>query len=247
MAGNGKLKRDPLSSWETAIAWRRSTGRDTIVSSSEPGGRRGDQDVPVGRDPPHASGGRRSEEGDCTSLDPWRGQIERWLSAEPRLTAKRIHRLLLPMTGPVPARTVRRYVAALRASGASRIESLLDGTASAFRYSGRRGPRRPGQHLPGRQAGAGGPGPGADRGVRGVRGVPGRVSVPGGVLRAGQGVGEGFVRPRPAVEIWSALGAVIVIDRIVRHAAVLQTTGDSYRLAAAKRNRRPAAGKREAR
>ena len=38
-----------------------------------------------------------------------------------------------------------------------------------------------------------------------------------------------------------------VIDRIVRHAAVLQTTGDGYRLAAAKRNRRPAAGKREAR
>ena len=40
------------------------------------------------------------------------------------------------MTGPVPARTVRRYVAALRASGASRIESLLDGIASAFRYFG---------------------------------------------------------------------------------------------------------------
>ena len=37
-------------------------------------------------------------------LDPWRGQIERWLSAEPRLTAKRIHRLLLPMTGPGWAR-----------------------------------------------------------------------------------------------------------------------------------------------
>ncbi len=32
-------------------------------------------------------------------------------------------------------------------------------------------------------------GPGADRGVRGV---PGRVSVSGGVLRAGQGLGEGF-------------------------------------------------------
>ena len=68
LRGNGKMKRDPrghvkrdpLSSWETAIAWRRSQGRDTVVSSSEPGGRRGDQDVPVGRDPPHASGGRRS-------------------------------------------------------------------------------------------------------------------------------------------------------------------------------------------
>ena len=51
-------------------------------------------------------------------LDPWRDQIKQWLRAEPRLTAKRIRRLLLPMTGPVPARTVRRYVAALRAAGA---------------------------------------------------------------------------------------------------------------------------------
>ena len=41
--------------------------------------------------------------------------------------------------------------------------------------------------------------------------------------------------------------AAAVIDRIVHHAAVLQTTGDSYRLAAAKRNRRPAAGKKGAR
>ena len=30
------------------------------------------------------------------------------------MTAKRIRRLLLPMAGPVPARTVRRYVAGLR-------------------------------------------------------------------------------------------------------------------------------------
>ena len=55
----------------------------------------------------------------------------------------------------------------------------------------------------------------------------------------------------------SAPGASLAIDRygepsgkmlaFCHHAAVLQTTGDSYRLAAAKRNRRPAAGKREAR
>ena len=41
--------------------------------------------------------------------------------------------------------------------------------------------------------------------------------------------------------------AAAVIDRIVHHAAVLQTTGDSYRLAAAKRNRAPASGRKGAR
>ena len=67
---------------------------------------------------------------------------------------------------------------------------------------GPRGPPRARQHLAGGQGRVGGPGPGADRGVRGV---PGRVSVPGGVLRAGQGLGEGFcggrceIRPEPGV------------------------------------------------
>ena len=41
--------------------------------------------------------------------------------------------------------------------------------------------------------------------------------------------------------------AAAVIDRIVHHAAVLQTAGDSYRLAAAKRNRGPASGRKGAR
>ncbi len=41
--------------------------------------------------------------------------------------------------------------------------------------------------------------------------------------------------------------AAAVIDRIVHHATVLQTTGDSYRLAAAKRSQAPASGKKGAR
>ena len=48
------------------------------------------------------------------SLDPWREQIAQWLDQDRRLTAKRIRRLLLPLAGPVAARTVRRYVAALK-------------------------------------------------------------------------------------------------------------------------------------
>ncbi len=60
---------------------------------------------PVRRSPPRPS-----------SLDPWRERIRRWLREEPRVTAKRIRRLLLPLAGPVPARTVRRYVAELRAA-----------------------------------------------------------------------------------------------------------------------------------
>jgi transposase len=47
-------------------------------------------------------------------LDPWRDEITRWLQAEPKLTAKRVRRLLLPLAGPVPGRTVRAYVARLR-------------------------------------------------------------------------------------------------------------------------------------
>ena len=50
-----------------------------------------------------------------SALDPWRERITQWLREEPKVTAKRIRRLLLPLTRPVPARTVRRYVAGLRA------------------------------------------------------------------------------------------------------------------------------------
>ncbi len=47
-------------------------------------------------------------------LDPWREQIEGWLKADARISAKRIRRLLLPMAGAVPGRTVREYVAESR-------------------------------------------------------------------------------------------------------------------------------------
>ena len=52
------------------------------------------------------------------SLDPWREQIAQWLDQDRRVTAKRIRRLLLPLAGPVAARTVRRYVAALKVATA---------------------------------------------------------------------------------------------------------------------------------
>ena len=51
-----------------------------------------------------------------STLKPWRERIRQWLGEEPRLTAKRIRRLLLPLAGPVPAHPVRRYVAVLRAA-----------------------------------------------------------------------------------------------------------------------------------
>ncbi|MFQ5745213.1 MAG: IS21 family transposase [Acidobacteriota bacterium] len=51
----------------------------------------------------------------CWRLDPWREQIEGWLLEDCRLTAKRIRRLLIPLAGPIPGRTVRRYVAKLKA------------------------------------------------------------------------------------------------------------------------------------
>ena len=55
-----------------------------------------------------------------SALHLWREWIKQWLCEEPRLTAKRIRRLLRPMAGPVPAPTVRRYVAALRAAAAKK-------------------------------------------------------------------------------------------------------------------------------
>ena len=51
-------------------------------------------------------------------LDRWRAQIEQWLRQDRRLTAKRIRRLLLPLAGPVAERTVRGYVARLKAAAA---------------------------------------------------------------------------------------------------------------------------------
>ena len=66
------------------------------------------------------------------TLDPWRERIKQWLCEEPRLTAKRIRRLLLPMAGPLPARTVRRYVAGLRTASTRKEafvhRSVLPGT-----------------------------------------------------------------------------------------------------------------------
>ncbi len=50
-----------------------------------------------------------------SALDPWRERVTQWLREEPKVTAKRIRRLLLPLARPVPARTVRRCVAELRA------------------------------------------------------------------------------------------------------------------------------------
>ena len=49
---------------------------------------------------------------------------------------------------------------------------------------------------------------------------------------------EVFLDPTPAAP---------VIDRVVHHATVLQTTGGSFRLDAAKQNQAPAAGKKGAR
>ena len=67
-----------------------------------------------------------------SALDPWRERIRQWLREEPQLTAKRIRRLLLPLAGPVPARTVRRYVAGLKTAVAPKEafvhRSVLPGT-----------------------------------------------------------------------------------------------------------------------
>jgi transposase len=47
-------------------------------------------------------------------LDKYREQIVGWLEQEPKLTAKRIRRLLVPKAGAVPGRTVREYVAEVK-------------------------------------------------------------------------------------------------------------------------------------
>ena len=66
----------------------------------------------IGRSTPPA----RVSAGRPSSLAPWRERITQWLREDPKVTAKRIRRLLMPLTGPVSARTVRRYVAGLRAA-----------------------------------------------------------------------------------------------------------------------------------
>jgi len=48
-------------------------------------------------------------------LDPWREKIKGWLLDEPKITAKRIGRLLPAEVGGIQARTIRKYVAELRA------------------------------------------------------------------------------------------------------------------------------------
>ena len=87
------------------------------------------QAAPVRASPPRARG-----------LDPWRAQIEQWLRQDRRLTAKRIRRLLLPLAGPVAARTVRRYVAALKAVTAPKEafvhRSVLAGTTMEVDFGG---------------------------------------------------------------------------------------------------------------
>ena len=81
----------------------------------------GRQTPPVRVSPPRPSG-----------LEPWREQIEQWLREDPRTTAKRIRRLLLPLAGSVSPRTVRRYVAAVRRAVAPKEafvhRSVLPGT-----------------------------------------------------------------------------------------------------------------------
>lgn len=48
-------------------------------------------------------------------LDPWRERIRGWISSEPRISAKRIRRMLLGEVGAIAERSVREYVAEVRA------------------------------------------------------------------------------------------------------------------------------------
>lgn len=47
-------------------------------------------------------------------LDEHRALIKKWLRGDRRLTAKRIWKLLRPLTGSIGERTVRRYVSEMR-------------------------------------------------------------------------------------------------------------------------------------
>ncbi|HEX9709599.1 MAG TPA: hypothetical protein VGB42_06500, partial [Candidatus Thermoplasmatota archaeon] len=49
-------------------------------------------------------------------LDAHRAQVETWLLEDPKLSAKRIGKLLRPQVGRVPARTVRDFVAVVRSA-----------------------------------------------------------------------------------------------------------------------------------
>lgn len=57
---------------------------------------------------------RQSPPRSC-GLDPHRERIEAWLREDPKLTAKRIGRLLVPICGPLRPRSVRRYVGRVKA------------------------------------------------------------------------------------------------------------------------------------
>ena len=108
------------------------------------------------------------------TLDPWRERITQWLREEPRLTAKRIRRLLLPMAGPLPARTVRWYVAGLR-TATTRKEAFVHRRRAARHDDGGRLRRVVGRH---RRRAVQGQVPGGDAAVlqRVLRqGVPGRA------------------------------------------------------------------------
>lgn len=58
---------------------------------------------------------RRSLPARGSRLDPHRERIVAWLREDPKLTARRLGRLLVPLCGPLPARSLRRYVARIRA------------------------------------------------------------------------------------------------------------------------------------
>ena len=58
---------------------------------------------------------RRHSAPRACQLDPWRAEIVAWLKEDPKITAKRIGRLLAPRTGALSGRTVRKYIARLRA------------------------------------------------------------------------------------------------------------------------------------
>ena len=63
-------------------------------------------------------------------LDGFRGRIEQWLRDEPRITAKRIGRLLQAELEGVSSRSVREYVAELRREVVMSKNSVVDQNGS---------------------------------------------------------------------------------------------------------------------
>ena len=57
---------------------------------------------------------RRDSVRRASRFDEYREQIRAWLKEDRKLTAKRIGRLLVPVCGPLPARSLRRFVAQIR-------------------------------------------------------------------------------------------------------------------------------------